>query len=64
MNCSDYSTSYVCRTCGSLLSVGLILPPHPVVCRWSHFDDDRHDDPGYDADLGPKRRIRRFCRRR
>lgn len=22
MNCSDYSTSYVCRTCGSLLSVG------------------------------------------
>ncbi|PWZ03132.1 putative RPA135-DNA-directed RNA polymerase I, 135 kd subunit [Testicularia cyperi] len=22
MNCSDYSTAYVCRTCGSLLSVG------------------------------------------
>ena len=56
MNCSDYSTSYICRHCGSLISLG--------------FDDDanlhgvqtidRHTPTR--ANLGPKGEYCRICR--
>lgn len=56
MNCSDYSTSYICRTCGSLISLG--------------FDDDAnlHGVQTIDrhtpnrANLGPKGEYCRICR--
>jgi DNA-directed RNA polymerase I subunit RPA2 len=56
MNCSDYSTSYICRTCGSLISLG--------------FDEDAnlHGIQTIDrytpsrANLGPKGEYCRICR--
>lgn len=53
MNCSDYSTSWICRTCGSLISLG--------------FDEDLMDEEdGGGVDLGessgPNGEYCRLCR--
>lgn len=54
MNCSDYSTTWVCRTCGSLISLGYndstpnvktskLIGPGGQYCRVCLEDADDHD---------------------
>jgi DNA-directed RNA polymerase I subunit RPA2 len=66
MNCSDYSTTWVCRTCGSLISLGYddgtlgaatsrltgTGGEYCRVCRGGTDDDDDTRTLGQDLSLG------------
>lgn len=54
MNCSDYSTAWVCRTCGSLISLG-----YEDLYLGSKVGYDNVDPAGH---LGPNGEYCRVCR--
>lgn len=62
MNCSDYSTTWVCRTCGSLISLGYddgtlggatskLTRTGGEYCRVCRGDTDNHDTRSLGQDL-------------
>ena len=54
MNCSDYSTAWICRTCGSLVSLG-----YEEVNLGTQVSSDNIDGAGH---LGPNGEYCRVCR--
>jgi len=56
MNCSDYSTAWICRTCGSLISLGY----HDLSLGEVLLGTDAHDP----RSTGPEGEYCRLCRSR
>jgi DNA-directed RNA polymerase I subunit RPA2 len=57
MNCSDYSTAWVCSTCGSIISLG-----YDEVGLGTHIGFDSSDKNAARTDLGPSGEYCRLCR--
>jgi len=73
LNCSDYTTAYVCRTCGSLISLsyddtaGVHVPGLGVVQTIEHTSSSKNNSSHPEAvahvPLGPHGEYCRVCRR-
>jgi len=69
MNCSDYSTSWICRVCGSLISLGFestdrdqdhdVLSsstgPNGEYCKVCRADDNQRKEDGLEPIKGKRR---------